>query len=490
MIRLLPMIVFLVGPAAALDVPLMSAVCHSAPEPNATVTVNIDCASVPVDRPETTARLYYSTDGQNAWTEVAMTRIGGPGYDSTYERSFPIPGAGTVYYYVAADNGSNHSTQAPFNSGNAWPPGPNLMARVAPDSTGDASNPEGPYLDLTGAYVGYSDSHFYFMLTNDDTEWPTSGGLLKWFAYAFGLSNPAAPYDTWVFGPIYVDAWPVMQHGLFAINRYTGATPERIGDIEHATDGNRLMMRCLISDLTDDERFGPWPNDDGWLIAAANTQSITPGGATTRDTTAPGRFQADRTPGFVVGDNRGPSLLQPRVVPDTGGAATEFWFSVRYLDPDSNLPLLRSVVVDGDSHPMTPSHHRYWLGVPFSHTRSGFEPGRHYFRFTFGDGMSVVESPLDSFHVTGSGIAERCAGGDVTGPMATAFRDRLVVRLADGCRRVEVWNTQGRRVLYRDDPGELFVWDGRDVSGRRLPSGVYFVGTDDRRRPVRVVRVE
>ena len=87
--------------------------------------------------------MFYSLDGQSNWTELGMQRIGGQGYDSTYGQRFTLPGSGMVYYYVQADNGSNYSTQAPFNSGNTWPPGANMVARVAFDSVGDANNPEG-----------------------------------------------------------------------------------------------------------------------------------------------------------------------------------------------------------------------------------------------------------------------------------------------------------------------------------------------------------
>jgi hypothetical protein len=449
--------------------PLLENVCNSAGAPSGTAVVNADGSDV--NDWATSARVYWSIDNQASWTEVSMSRVGEPGFDSTFAASFGLPGAGTVWYYVNADDGQGYGTQAPFNQGNTWPPGDNLLARAALDDTGDASNPEGPYLDLTGASVGRSGDRFYCTLTNNSNQWPTSGGLLKWFAYSFGFVNPEAPSDSWVFGPIYVSAWPVMEHGLFAINRYTGATPERIGDIDYQTAGNRLSMRCLISDLAGDPRFGPWPNSCGWLWGGATTLSITPGGSSTRDTTFPGRVHLDRTPRFTVNQNNPPVLSRARVLPDTGTSDSSFWFNVTYSDPDTNLPVLRAVEVDDTiSIDLQPSNHRYWQSVSYSAYRSGFEPGLHRARFVFNDGMAEVTADAE-FFVTGLGVSDRGCRTDRFRIAARPNPFGASVRL-DRTGRVEIRDAGGRlvRVLGSREP----AWDGRDRRGQVLNAGVYF----------------
>ena len=469
--------------------PVLDNVCNSAPQPNDTVEVNSDYSEGPIaPGDDVSARLFYSFDNQANWTELPMNPIGTPGYESTYSRTFGTPGSGTGHYYVQADAASCFATQSPFNAGNTWPPGMNLVARVARDDTGDAVNPEGPYLDLTGAYAGYSADRFYCVLTNNSDRWPTSGGLLKWFAYSLGFVNPAAPSDSWVFGPIYVSAWLVMESGLFAINRYTGATPERVGDIDYQIDGNKLIMRCLTSDLVGDSRFGPWPNEQGWLATGANTLTITPGGGATKDTTLPGRFYPC-TPGFVVNQNQSPALSQARVVPDSGGTQTEFWFNVRYSDPDSNLPRVKSVVVDDDTLELSCSQHRYWLNVLFDTRQSGFEDGWHRFRFVFSDGMATVESAVDSFFVDdGVGVAEAPGRPIRFAARPNPFSHVVYLALPRAKGSVEVRNSAGRLVRSFAPGLKRVAWEGRDESGSVLPPGVYHVVAPGR-APLRLVKV-
>ncbi|MBN2537739.1 hypothetical protein JXB37_05635 [candidate division WOR-3 bacterium] len=465
--------------------PLLENVCNSAGAPGGTAVVNADVSDA--GGWATSARLHWSTDNQATWTEAPMSRVGEPGFDSTFAASFGLPGAGTAWYFVSADNGREYGTQAPFNSGNTWPPGDNLLARAALDDTGDTNNGEGPFLDLTGAFVGRSGDRFYCALTNNGGGWPTSGGILKWYAYSFGFSNPEAPSDSWVFGPIYVSAWPVMEHGLYAINRYTGETPERIGDIQRHTDGNRLTMSCLLSDLTGDSRFGPWPNSSGWLWVGATTLAITTSGSSTRDTTFPGRVHLDRTPSFVINQSNAPVLTRARVLPDTGTADTSFWFNVSYSDADSNLPVARRVVVDDTiSFDLQPSNHRYWQSVSYSAYRSGFEPGQHRARFVFNDGMAEVTADT-GFFVTGLAVTESDEFRMMSDECRMAARPNPFTRTtaislqltADSPDRVDIFDATGRlvrRLAASRQPSAAgsFLWDGRDCRGQVLNAGVYF----------------
>jgi hypothetical protein len=469
-----------------LAAPGLSNICNSAPAPGGDILVHTDVAVLDSDGnewdtegPPAELRVLYSTDNQSSWTEVVMTRLGTPGYDSTWQAEFGIPVSGAVVYYLNGELDGFTATQSPYNGGDTWPPGQNLVSRVARDDTGDAIEPEGPYLDLTGAYVGYSADHFYFVLTNNDDEWPTSGGLLKWFSYTLGFANPDAPSDTWVFAPVYVDAWPVMEHGLFAVNRYTGSIPERVGDIDHHTAGNRLVMRCAIKDMTDDPRFGPWPNQHGYVYAAANTQTITISGAAVRDTTATGLFYAPRTPRLVVGQNTTPVLFQSGVVPRIGTQETVFRFGLFYADADTHLPVQRSLVVDGDTFELVPSSHRYWDRALFSLNRSGFVPGLHWFHFSFDDGISTVTTTPDTFRVAGTSVAEGQSTGRArfsAGP--AVFRDRVVLGEIDRGDVVEVRNSVGAVVRLLWAGPRSAVWDGRNKEGVEVPAGTYFIRTN------------
>jgi hypothetical protein len=457
-------------------------VCTSAPAPNGEAAVNVDIWAV-ADT-SVSARFFHSSDGQSTWTEQPMSLLGTPGYENTWQGIFAVPPSGRVWYYLQADTSRFRTTESPFNSADSWPPPDNLLAWAAVEPSGDAfNNPEGPWLDLTGVWLGYSGEYFYFRLTNNHDSWPTSGGFLKWYFYSVGFTNPAAPSDTWVFAPVYVDAWPVMQFGLYAINRYTDDTPERIGDIDYHTTGNRLDMRCRISDMTGDPRFGPWPSSLGWLACAANAQAVTPGGATLKDTTATTTYYALRTHSKTVGWNSSPQVNLSGVEPDTGTGQTEFLFGVRYADSDTNLPLVRRLRVDDDSFELAPNHHRYWNGVVFQRRVSGFSPGRHYFSFRFDDGMASVTTPDDSFFVFGAGVND-CGGSSSTtyGPSLT----RGVLLLPQDM--TETAGTSGRvpRPSLLDAAGRKILGltpGANDV--RSLAPGVYFVvgpRTDDEGR--------
>ncbi len=483
--------VALLGPALW-AAPNIGVVCHSAPQPSSPVTVHADFG----DPGPLAGEVCYSTDGQGSWTKLPMARIGEPGYDSTWAAQFAIPGSGTVRYYVRAEAGPAISTQSPHNSGNAWPVTDNFLALAARDTTGDAQNPEGPFLDLTGAYVGRSDDRFYAALTNNSTSWPLNGGLLgPWYLYSVGFVNPEAPSDTWVFSLSYADIPLAFSTGLYLINRYT-ADYTRLADIDASTSGNRLMMRCLASDMTTNPKFGPWPNASGFLSVAANTQTIRISGATPHDTTVACRFYV-RTPGCAVNQNRAPTLDQARVLPQAGTPETDFWFTVRYADEDSNLPLVRSLVVDADTFTLKPGQHRYWQGTQFDVTRSGFGIGWHRFRFAFSDGMSRVETPEDSFYVAGTALAEPALPEAVASVFASPnpFATATSLQLAAGSPgRVGIYDASGRCVrnlqAYGVRGASGVLWDGRDESDRPVPAGVYFCsfGSGPRLALVRTAR--
>ncbi len=483
--RPLTALVLLAAAAAALTAPVLSDVCNSAPPSGGRVEINADCGQLD-ELGRTAAALFYSLDNRITWTELTMTRIGASGYESTYAADLAAPVSGAVQYYVRASSGSNWSTQSPFNAENQWPPVPGLLAATADEPTGDASDPEGPWLDLTAAYVGYSGTHFYVALTNNHTSWPTYSFPQPWYIYSVGLVNPEARSDTWAFALSYANIPGVYTTGLYAVNRYANSF-ERVADAEAATSGNRLSLRCPISSFTGDPRFGPWPNESGYLTAAANTQAIYPiGGNRLRDTTASCRFYADRSPRFTVGANSPPLLVNPRVVPNSGAPETEFWFNARYIDSDTNLPVLRSVVIDGETIPLRPNQHRYGNGVLFDLYRGGFATGTHRFRFVFNDGIAIAESAPDSFVVIGTGLTDTPT---TACPLLLAapnpFRDRVRLSLIAPPTAARspllLHDAAGRvvfsRVLASLTPSEVF-----DL--RPLPSGVYFasVGSSPRLR--------
>jgi hypothetical protein len=486
MLYLLPAVTAaLCGTAFGWTTPTLTSVCNSAPAPGGVAVVDADASDAAGLTDDMTAVLFYSFDNQATWQQTAMAPVGLPGYDSTLEASFPVPGSGSVRYFVRASSGSNFGTQSPFNSGNVWPVSDNWLAEIADEPAGDTFNsPRGAYLDLTSAAIGSSDSFFYCRLTNNNNSWPTRASILgPWFIYAVGFRNPAAPSDTWGFAMTYCNIAGIYSSGLFESST-SGSAFERFADIDAVTSGNRLVMRCRISDLLSRERFGPWPNEYGFLTGVrADTRSADLSMVSTpHDTTGFCRFYVNRTPGFMIGPNAAPILSQARVVPRQGQPETNFWFNARYTDADSNLPVVHSVVVDDDTFSLKPNHHQYWAGVLFDVTRSGFEVGWHRFHFLFNDGMAEVTSSPDSFEILGTAAADPSQGAlDRTfDARPNPFSSTVRLRGGPHGRSLMIFDHRGRMVRSLATGGSeaAVTWDGRDGSGCVLPDGVYFLRDD------------
>jgi hypothetical protein len=475
------------GLCPAWTTPVLRNVCSSAVAPGGTVVVHADCIdSIKPLLEDVALTVFYSTDSQATWHQTPMAAVGEPGYETTYQGSFPASSSGVIYYYVRGDNGTNFGTQSPFNSGDAWPVPDNLLTEVALEGTGDTINdPDGEWLDLTSCALGYSDGKVYGRLTNHSSSWPTSGGLFgPWYLYSVGFWNSeAATGDTLGYAMVHVSILTYTD-GLYELNRYE-STYTRIGDIDIQTSGNRLIMRCNVSDLAARRGFQPWPNQCGYLCGAkgdARSANLSLR-SWQHDSTNSSRFYLDRTPRFVVGQNQSPVLSLGGVDPDSGTGETDFRFHVHYVDADTNLPVLRSVVVDADTYPLLPNGHRYAVGVTFSRDQRGFGAGVHEFRFVFSDGESEATTISDTFIVTGNGaVAEGPNDGGVGfAASPNPFSSEVRLRVPSGCRVLRIFDGCGNLVRSLSIPysslsgSRSLSWDGTDRLGRLLPAGMYFL---------------
>ncbi|MFO7675698.1 MAG: hypothetical protein R6X12_05245 [bacterium] len=474
--RLLLGLAGLVALAGAWTAPVLSNVSSSAPPPGGTVVVQADIAG-PVEDDNITAWVNWSTNAGASWSRADMARLALPGWDSTWQGGFTLPGSGTVLWYVQSEDGANWATQGPKNAADAWPPAPALLAPVAFEPAGDmVNNPPGNWLDLTDVRFGISDAWIYARVTNNHTSWPVSTTIpLRWYLYAVGFRNPDAAQDTFSFVLAYGNILGLYQPGLYVINGYTSEF-ERVGDIEYNTAGNVLSMRCRIADLATHPKFGPWPIPSGHLRAArGDTRSVDINqNATLHDTSNQSRWYVDRSPGFVVGQNRSPVLSLPTVVPRQGGPSTEFAFSADYTDPDTNLPVLRKLVVGADTIELVPNGHRWHRPVVFGDRRGGFAPGVHRFHFLFSDGLATVTSGPDSFVVTDTTAVAELPPAPVGFTAApNPFRHAVELLIPPGWQGAVLFAPSGR-LVRRFLPGRQ-RWDGTDESGRPVPSGVYFL---------------
>ncbi len=396
-----------------------------------------------------------------------MTLRGIAGYESTFAHSIDLPRSGQIWYYVRASTKAQQATQSPVNTADVWPPPDNLLALATHDTTGDARNPENPFLDLTGLWVGWSAKYFYAKLTNNHTSWPLSAGPFgPWFLYSVGFVNPEAVSDSWVFSLSYANVPLAFSTGLYLINRYTG-NYSKLADIEVITSGNCLHLRGRRSDIELHPRFAPWPNSSGATAVAANTQTIRVSGATPNDTTVATHFYSLCTPSVVIARNRPPVLGDARVIPRSGNSETLFRFSCFYTDPDSHLPTRFQLLVEGDSFELRPVHHRYWTECQFLAERAGFAPGWKKFRFYFSDGMTSTQTNPDSFFVSSVGVAESETETIPKRPVASVTT-KLPTALSLTADHEEMYllDCTGRRLtLPRAGQNQI----------KSLPAGIYFL---------------
>jgi hypothetical protein len=472
--------------------PVMTNVSNTAPAPGGLVAVNADIFDTLLGPGPVTAELMYSSDGELNWTTIGMARVGEPGYDSTFTASFPVPGSGTVYYYLRANDGISYATQAPVNLNDAWPPPDNLLTRITDEPAGDTVNAEGPFLDLTGVYVCYSSDCVYAMLTNNSTGWPLYRFPTPWYVYTVALHSRQMPTDSFALVLTHANVVGLFTTGLALFNRYTNSF-QRVGDIDFQTSGNRLYLRCPWTSITSRPEFGPWPNSDKFLATGAATLSyFGPGNWYTRDITDTASFYCLGTPSFNIGQNRVPVLSNADVQPRSGLPGTVFRFQVRYTDLDNNPPVLHAVIVDAETLSLIPHGHRHIVGTDFAVQEQVFAPGTHSFRFVFDDGMARVMTSADSFTVLGTAVAG--AGPSVQESFRAQpnpFRNRVRFRGVARETWLEIRSNAGRLVRrIKASPPDV-LWDGLDESGHRLPPGIYLARLieNNRSRRLRLIRL-
>ncbi len=490
---LVPVCVWAQFEGLGIAAPYLQNLCNSAPVGSDTVLFNMDAIpdttkdslGNPVG-PDTVVAAWvkFSLDNQLTWESLPQQRIGEEFYEETWEGLKMLPGSGTVTCYFAArdKDSSSVSTESPNNSSNMWPPTPSLLTFTCDEPDNDCQIPSRSNLELTDFFVGYSSQYGYVRLENTGGEWPYKAGLLgPWFLYGAVLFNPR---------PFLQDSDYVYMAGRLDINlgiiRYESGlfrlhvddpleTLTKIGNISQSISGNRLDIRFPFNTLINDPEFGTYEGLVG--VAAATAQVTIDVELEVGDGTQPCRFYQD-THTFPIGVNAEPVLADARVTPGSGEPEDTFHFSVAYRDTNNHLPFIRNLYVGRTPYRIGSADHRYIDGASFSKSISGFPLGWHRFYFEFSDGEHLVVTPLDSFQVVTTGVAEEKPSvpflyvGNGRVVFASGVEGNVELMLFDAAGR-KAWNvnrqTDGSRTEVRLPGG--------------LPTGVYFlkvVGPDTR----------
>lgn len=305
-----------------------------------------------------------------------------------------IPPSGILEWYFRSENDTAVVSQSPKNSGDIFPVPDYLMADMGADPTGDAVGAAGSWLDVTHAYVGYSDTKLYVSLQNNGGGFPTNQGLFTYFLYTVGIVDPNTT-DSVAYVLVYASVPTLFSPGLYVLDA-TDSSFTQIGSISTNISGNRLNMSCNISDLTAQPSWSDWPPPAGFIGVAPVTATANFTNLSTNDFGKTGVFiPASHLLDFNETDNA-PSLSNASVSllgEDTVSA------SITYTDIDGHLPIFRNFVFDGVEYPMTACEKDYEIGAAFEFSKIVAENGWYTYYFDFSDGVDAVTTPMDSIQI-------------------------------------------------------------------------------------------
>jgi hypothetical protein len=200
------------------------------------------------------------------------------------------------------------------------------------------------------------------------------GGLFgPWYLYGVGIVNPEAE-EAVAYAIGYGDGgFGQLTPGLLKI---TGdlSSGEIDGfdylttNISYSTSGNDMQATALMSYITNDSQWGPWPNSfNGFIVLGVTVEASLDGldvAAEVKDQTNPGLMICNTT---YQDGNIALSLSNPDFDSETNT------LSVSYFDGDGNLPWFKSAQVcdSGTDNcffqmDMIPDGHTYEEGVRFS----------------------------------------------------------------------------------------------------------------------------
>ncbi len=468
----------------SITAPYLENITNSAPVGNETLLFNVDI--IPDTLKDTlgnpigldsvvSAWIKYSTDNQATWESLPQRKMNELFYEETWERDKLLPPSGTIIYYsVAVDRDShNFATESPLNGNNTWPPTTNLLTHTGEEPDNDCQIPGRANLELRDFFVGYSLDYIYIRLINNSTSWPYNAGLLgPWFIYGTAIINPR-PFmrDTdYVYlavrASINIPGVIQLDPGLYRLHVDDPlGTLTRIGNIDQQTFGGQLDIRFRLGDLINDPQFETY---EGFIAIAGATAQVTLSGEfTLADGTQPTRFYPN-THSFLIGTNDRPVLLNASVSPRIGEPSDSFNFSVIYKDTNNHLPVLRHLNIDDNQYRIGSPDHYYLDGSLFRRSHTGFSPGWHYFHFEFSDGQETLRTQLDSFFVTGVGLAE----GKKSSPFLTYSSGKIFLTGLEGKLRLELFSATGS-LLGKDEVRSY----GRPIELElpRLANGLYFL---------------
>ncbi|MCP4581807.1 MAG: T9SS type A sorting domain-containing protein [candidate division Zixibacteria bacterium] len=399
-----------------------------------------------------------------------------PYYSITYEfdQYFDDP-QGLMNFYFSAGTDTLKATQSPENTADQFPPESYLYAPFTDDLIGDAIDPIGNWLDLTGSGMCYSDTRIYGYLQNDTGTWPSSQGLDA-FIYVLGFMSLDSTMYAMVYGNIPFILTPGLYKFVLADTSFT-----QLGDIDYEVADDLLHMAADLSDFENDPEWEGWPPPGGFIMSMGITITAGFTEQALNDFTFP-TFYVPETQYLDFDNNTAPEI-------------TDYWFDivpgvtviprVKYLDEDNNQPMDRTLFFNWGFYDMASWDHTYSDTSLFEHVMAWPGDGWSYFHYEFSDGVETFETPQDSIYLTTTDIEDnsllpRRFSLNQNYPNPFNGSTSITFDLPEnGPVNLTIYDMLGREVAEivngnASNGQHTIVWDGKNSAGRMAPSGVYF----------------
>ncbi|NQV17017.1 MAG: T9SS type A sorting domain-containing protein [Armatimonadetes bacterium] len=359
-----------------------------------------------------------------------------------------------------------------------FPPELNDLSLVGESPTQDtiATN-----LDITAEYFGYSDQKFYAVIKNNGGGFPTIGigWPLEMYIYTAVIANPEnVLLDSVAYALVFVN-FLTFTPGIYKVtpDSLTLASFERIGDIEYEISDSLLFMRCNITDITEDEDFGDWPNLSNTLAFGTGTIGVS------IDLAIQGGDIGK--PSFL---NFAPCEIEPFVnilpqIYDVNylilGNFTEIDLS--YFDENEHFPIISELVVDNNNiYQMFPLSFDYSSTVPF--IASIPEIGWDEILIRFSDnGFDFVEYTIYNVNADNYELQSAITEAKLSNSPNPFNPETTIKFTAENAENAEIiiFNIKGQKVKTlinekKDSGNYQVVWDGTDNSKKQVSSGIYF----------------
>ncbi|MBW6515832.1 MAG: T9SS type A sorting domain-containing protein [Candidatus Cloacimonetes bacterium] len=436
-------------------------------------------------------RFYYS-QGEN-WLSQELISVN----DLTYDAIIPVNPDDIVLcrYRTSIGNGFDDlddiipglpDSLVVMMSGyilnDSFPPAMNELAMVAEDDVGDIADGFPEYLDITAQYFSHSESRFYTAISNNSISFPTGPILGPYNVYASLIINPETVLiDSVFYAMVYGQIPVVLTPGLYRFAGLSIDAISRIGNIEHHIDQNNLIMSCFKEDLTTDPYFGEWPNTTNSLLFVPLTMQIS--------LSMESEFVDIGQPAMMVIDQY---IVEPfeNILPglfdiEIEDLITVTTINLTYYDTNGNFPLISEVVLDNESvYQFQPQSLDFTEPVNFS-TLFSEQWSNGVIRFS-DNGYEMVEyliySNIDDQIISPNINAYITVYPNPFNPSKES--NYLKIELKNLERSpdsyLDIFDIKGR-LIYKwgeettNGSTDEYFWNGRDLQGRVVGSGVYFI---------------